>query len=354
MSAQIIHNQSIEYAHAGMIDWLTLKIDLVHLSIDTIKSIQSMSSTICRINPDGVIEWEAYCWDSIKSDTHQVCVRIGASELWIQGSPARVGLPNNMFGSLDIRYCANKMIDFASSHLGLGHLPQHMEWLCTRIDVTRNYLMQSPAEARQALSYLKQSPESRQKHSTESNGFYIGKGSTLHAGKIYLKGQDARRNNKQGRALYSESQLRKADKILRSEYMIRRHRIRRLKEEGGIDWFRLTPESLLQMHTDYFREYFSEIEVVDMSNILERLLAIAPTEGQAHAAYDCYIRIRTVGYEQAKTTYTKTSWYRHIGHLKNIGLNRADLNPSNVVPLRKRRIDVGQAVRNWDEIGLAS
>jgi II/X family phage/plasmid replication protein len=343
----------VEFAYSGMIDWLTLRIDLSHLTIETIETIRAMASTLCKISPDGVVEWQSYCWESVKSDTHQVCVRVG-SDLWIQGSPARVGLPNNMFGALDIRYCAHKMIAFASSHLGLGHLPPYKQWSCTRIDVTRNNLMHSDAEARQALSHLKQSPEGRQKHTFESNGFYIGKGSSLHSGKIYLKGQDARRNQKLQRALYTSAQLSKADKILRSEYMIRRHLIRRLKEEGGIDWFNLSPATLLQMHTDYFREYFSEIEVVDMSDILEKLLAVADTEGQAKSAYDCYIRIRTIGYEQAKVAYPKTTWYRHIKHLKNAGLTRADLNPSHVVPLRKRRIDVGQAVRHWDEISLAS
>lgn len=345
------YSHDIEYAHAGMIDWLTLKIDMTHLSAQLVQKLRSMSSRLCKINPDGTIDWEAFCFESVRSDTHQVTIRAG-SDLQIQGSPARVGLPNNVFGSLDIRYCAQKMIDFAANHLVLGELPALQLWSCTRIDVTTNYLLSSLAEAQQVLSYLKQAPESRQKHSYESHGFYIGKGSTLHHGKIYLKGQDARRNNKSGRAHYTQEQLDKADRLLRAEYCIRRHMLSRLKDDDT-EWYQLTPQRLFDAHTNYFKDYFSEIEVVDMGNILEKLLKVAETEGQGKAAYDCYVRIRLIGYEQSKSSYPKTSWYRHIKNLKAAGLTRADLNPINVLPLRKKSIEVREPVRHWDEISVA-
>ena len=166
-----------EYKRAGMIDWLTLKICLSLLPIHLVDKLRSMTARLCKISADGEVDWETYCWDSVRSDTHQVCIRVG-SDFYIQGSPARVGLPNNAFGSLDIRYCAEKMIGFAAQYLGIDGLPPLELWSCSRIDVTRNYVMQSGAEARQALAYLKQCPESKQKHSYESNGFYIGKGST--------------------------------------------------------------------------------------------------------------------------------------------------------------------------------
>ena len=90
-----------------------------------------------------------------------------------------------------------------------------------------------------------------------------------------------------------------------------------------------------------------------MSTILEKLTTVSPTEGQARAAYDCYVRIRMVGYEQARVTFTKPSWYRHIKHLKAIGLTRADLQPINVIPLRKRAIELSQPIRHWDDIRAA-
>ncbi len=106
-------------------------------------------------------------WESVKSDTHQVCFRVGSC-FHIQGSPARIGLPNNAFGSLDIRYCTSKMIAFAASLLGVpvSDFPPLEHWTCSRIDVARNFLAQSEHEARQALSYLMQSVSGRQHHST--------------------------------------------------------------------------------------------------------------------------------------------------------------------------------------------
>lgn len=342
-----------EFEHTGMIDWLTLKIDLGYLPEAIVRHLQSMNSMIFKVNAlTGDVDWQTYAWDSVQSDSHQVCFRVGG-EFHVQGSPARIGLPNNAFGSLDIRYCATKMIRFAEQQLGIQALPDLSLWTCSRIDVTRNYVMQSGAEAKQALAYLKQCPEGRQRHSFESFGFYIGKGSSLHKGKIYLKGQDARRNQRSGRAEYTEQQLHKADRLLRAEYTIARHMIRRLREANDLEWYELTHEHLLQLHEEYFREYLSEIEVTDMSNVLERLIAVAPTEGRARAAYDCYTRIRLMGYEQAKMTYPPSTFYKHTHYLREAGFKRADLQAINVTPLRKRAIEVNAPVRHWDDIKAA-
>lgn len=344
-------DQAKEFEHAGMIDWLTLKLPFCHLSPQQVDHLKNGSSRMQRISyTTGEIEWETYAWDTVKSDTHQVCARVGDEYFHIQGSPARVGLPNNAFGALDIHYCAQKMIRFVRDTLGIFFLPSVRSWECSRIDITRNYLMQSEAEARQALAYLKQSPESRQKHSFEENGFYIGKRSTFNKGKIYLKGQDARRNQRRGTADYTDDQLDKADRLLRAELTLARHAIYRLESEQGLRWYELSPAYLLERHAAYFEEYFSEIEVTDMGTIFENLQQVAPTDGQARSAYDCYVRIRMTGYEQAKETFTKPSWYRHIKHLKAAGLKRADLQMINVIPLQKRAIQVAEPVRHWDDI----
>lgn len=343
-------NHAKEFEHSGMLDWLSLNIDPCQLQPDVVEKLRFLNDRIYKVSAQtGEVEWETGSWNNIRSDTHQLCFRMG-SVFRIQGSPARIGLPNNAFGALDIRYCATKMINFACQDLELSGLPGLEHWNCSRIDITRNFVMQSEAEARQALAYLKQSPESRQKHSFESHGFYIGKRSTLQKGKIYLKGQDAKRNHKTGRAQYTEDQLLKADKLLRAELTLARHAIKRIELEQGLRWYQLTPAYLLGRHDAYFKEYFSEIEVTDMGTILEKLQQVAPTDGQARSAYSCYNCIRMYGYEQAKETFTRTSWYRHIGHLKAAGLKRADLQMINVVPLHRRAIQVSEPARHWDDI----
>jgi II/X family phage/plasmid replication protein len=347
------YDSSTEFAHPLMCDWMTIKICKSLLPESTIRYLESQSSKLFKVNAQtGELEWESYCYESVRSDTHQICFRIGV-DFSIQGSPARIGNPNNAFGALDLLYCAGKMIRFAAEQLDLDRLPDIRFWRCTRVDLAANHIMQSGAEARQALAYLKQSPEGRQKHSFESNGLYIGKRSTLNRGKIYLKGQDAKRNQRYGRAEYTELQLQKAERLLRSELTLARHFFRRLKDDHNTEWYELTTDKLIELHNEYFKEYFSQVEVTDMSNIEERLLKFSPTEGQARSAFDCYFRIRSLGYEQAKGTYSTPTWYRHIKNLKSAGLTRADLVQINVIPLKKRAICIGEPARYWDDIDVA-
>jgi II/X family phage/plasmid replication protein len=346
-------DESREYLDSGMCDWLTLSICLTFLPPEDIFKIRSLSHRLFKISPDGEVIWETYPWEQVSSDSHQLSIRI-TNKLSIQGSPARLGLANNVFGSSDVRYCARKMLAFVQQSLGLQSLPPLECWSCTRIDYTRNFLMQSAAEARQALAYLKLAPERRQKHSSESNGFYIGKGSALHKGKIYLKGVDAHRNHSAGKACYTAEQLLKSEKLLRAEYTLGRLGILRLKEREATSWFDLTGDDLKRMHTEFFHEYFSEVEVIDMGNLLEKLMAVAPTEGRARAAYDCYNRIRQVGFHQAKQTYPLRTWSRHVRYLKESGLSLSDLESghAHVVPIRRRPIYFQDAVRHWDDIPL--
>lgn len=355
MISRLLFDLAKEYEHPGMLDWLSLKINLMHLPEPVVRHLQSLSAMVFQINAlTGEEDWRSYCWTAVPSDSTSIHFRVSDC-LHIQGSPARIGMPNNVFGALDIRYCAEKMIGFAVKQLGYESLPGIEAWECTRIDVTVNYLMQSEAEAIQALAYLKQSPESRQAHSFEQNGFYIGKGSSLQKGKIYLKGREAIHNQRtKRRALYTEDQIIKCQRLLRAEHTLARHMIRRLREQHNLHWYQLSPEYLIGMHNLYFKDYFSSVEITDMSTILEKLIIVSPTEGQARAAYDCYVRIRMIGFEQAKVSFTRTSWYRHLHHLRAIGLKRADFQPINVIPLRKRAIEVSEPVRHWDNIRIAS
>lgn len=345
-------DESKEYLHHGMIDWLSLRINLADLPEHTVRELKKDNLVLQCLNPvTGEIEWTGPCWEMAKSDEHRIRVRVGGY-LEIQGSPARIGLLNNAFGSLDIQYCAQKMISFVSEFKGVV-LPSFEYWRCTKIDVTRNYFLQSESEASQALNYLKQSTEGKQRHSTESNGFYIGKGSALHKGKVYLKGQDARRNLKLRKAAYTDEQLLKLDRVLRFEYTLGRLLIDRYFNQLNINWYQFTPEFLLSLHECYFKPYLSELEVTDMNNLLELLEGVAPTKGQAAAAaYDCYYRIRGKGFDQACATYPKSSWYRNLALLKKVGFSRADLNATNVIPIRKRAIELSISVRHWNEIEL--
>jgi II/X family phage/plasmid replication protein len=307
----------------------------------------------------GEIEWTQNCRQQIASDSHHVTVSFG-SRLKIEGSPARVLNSHNVFGSLDIQKCAKDMIKFVADNHSI-FIPQNLKmWACSKIDVTQNFDMGSLVQAQQAIDYLKSIKVGRQKTATKDTSCMWGEGSTLHMGKAYLKGPQLRKLVSKNNALVSETNLQKADRLLRLEYSIRRGLIRRIRESSGLSWYDYSPEFLLCLHQDYFSKFISTIEVVDMDNVLDKLLAnvgygegFIPTEGRARAAYDCYMRIRMNGFHIAKDTYGRSAWYTHLHNLSTIGLVAADLQPINVVPLLRRQIVLDQPVSCWDEIKLA-
>lgn len=343
----------------GMIDWLTLIIDMSLLPECAREFCRSNVDRIQRISPDGEIRWETSCRESIRSDSHQVTVSFG-STLQICGSPARVVDCNNVFGSLDIQQCAASMIRYASLHCGII-LPLKLSvWRCSKIDVTQNFDMGSLQAVQQAIDYFKPLKIGRQKTSTEDTTVMWGKGSSLHMGKIYAKGPHARKMQAKKSAFFSPDQLAKADRLLRIEYSIRRLMIKRIYENSRREWFDYDPQFLLSLHADYFGKFISSVEVVDMDNIRALLLdnvgkeaGKIPTAGQAQAAYNCYTNCKLLGYQQAKASFSQPSWSRHLKNLSTIGLVAADLQQQNVVPLRKRSVELHQPISSWDQINLA-
>jgi hypothetical protein len=66
----------------------------------------------------------------------------------------------------------------------------------------------------------------------------------------------------------------------------------------------------------------------------------------------CYNSIRANGLKRAREDFTTPSWYRHLKNLRSIGIVAADLQPMNVVPLKRRPILLDQPVSCWDDIKL--
>lgn len=343
----------------GMIDWLTIAIDASIFDRQVMAEILKNRDRVLRIDGvTGETKWETVAREEVRSDDHHVNVSFG-SRLTISGSPARVSHLHNVFGSLDIKQCALDMINFVSVHHKMI-IPRNLKlWSCSRIDVTTNYDMGSLAIAQQAIDFLKPLKCGQQKTATFDTSCCWGYGSCLHSGKAYLKGPHIRKLISRKTAFLSDSELQKADRLLRLEYSIRRLLIRRIRESSALNWYDFTPEFLLEMHQQYFSKFISTVEVTDMCDIKEKLLKNVgpecgqiPTQGQALSAYACYNAIRLHGMARAKEDFTKRSWHRHIKNLKSIGIVAADLQPMNVVPLKRRPIYLDQPVSSWDDIKL--
>lgn len=343
---------------AGMIDWLSLSIDVSFLSADVRQICYTNADKIMKINRNGEVVYEKVSAEWLRSDSNYLEVSFGSS-LHLRGSPARVVNCNNVFGSLDIKECALTMIRFFCK-MNKVIIPQNLDlWNCTRIDITRNYDMGSLQGVLDAIDAFKLVKVGRQKCSTEDTTVSWGRGSDLHCGTIYAKGPQSRKLFARSKANFTPEQLRITDRLLRAEYSLRSQQLRRLKSDFGLLWHMFTPSMLIQYHADYFGKFISNVEVVDMGNILDLLInkvgqgkGFIPTVGQAESAYDCYLRCREKGYQQAKSSYPKGTFSRHLKNLSTIGVGPADLQPSNVVPLRRRQVVLDQPVSCWDDIKL--
>lgn len=332
-----------------MIDWLTLRLTPDRIPDPLRDALRARVGHVLAVNPDGTVQWCKPMRESIRSDSHQITVELGYF-LRIFGSPARSVYGNNVFGSGDPVQCALDMISFAARHTGLAFPVDG--WDCTRIDVTHNYDLRSPAEVRQALSALRMAEGGHYQVRTNAETVYWGSvRSGLRAGKAYAKGAHLRYQQKRDLCTVNDEELRLSDRLLRLEMSLRSQWLR---ERAGKRWDEFTEAELDKLHADYFGKLIGTVEVVEMDKLLEKLEKVAPTKGRALGAYRTWSLIKTVGVEEARASMPKQTWYAHKRWLFLAGLSWSDFRAGNVVQLRRVPIELGQPVRSWAELRKAA
>lgn len=329
-----------------MIDWLTLKLDRSLLSQADIAKVADAFGRVLCINGDGTIEWEKIKRECIRSDSHQLIVNLGY-EFELHGSPARVLHTHNVFGSGDPAYCAFAMIQWAARTLGIDLPFDVTQWRCTRMDVTHNYDLGSACEVRQALSYLRQSEGGRYQVRTNSETVYWSPMSGLRSGKAYHKGPHLRHQAKKNQIDISPDQISLSDRLLRLELTLKSQYWR---ERSAKKWYLFSERELDQIHNDYFAKLIGKIEVIEMDNLLEQFEQVAPTKGRALAAYRTWGLIKSIGLREAQASMRRSTWFDHQKIMFSAGLTFADLHAQNVIPFRRRTIELGQPVRSWQEL----
>jgi len=332
-----------------LIDWLTLRLTPDRIPDALRAALQSRVGHVIAVNPDGSIQWQKPMRESIRSDSHQITVEIGYF-LRVFGSPARAVYGNNVFGSGDPRTCALDMLAFAARHTGLEFPIEG--WDCTRIDVTHNYDLRSPAEVRQALSALRMAEGGHYQVRTAAETVYWGSPrSGLRAGKAYAKGAHLRYQQKKELCTVNDEELRLSDRLLRLEMSLRAQWFR---ERAGKRWDQFTEQELDRLHEDYFGKLIGTIEVTKMDDLLQRLEKVAPTHGQALSAFRTWSLIKSIGVEETKASMPKATWYRHRAALFAAGLSWSDFRAGNVVQLRRVPLVLDQPVRSWEELRRAA
>ena len=340
-----------------LIDWLTLKLDEQHLSEDVIRLFRSRADRIIRISAaTGQPVYEIQAWDSIRSDSHAISIRMCSDHLMICGSPARViGDGDAVFGNgssakLDLYGCIDAMRRFVSRQTNIL-LPSSDFFKLTRIDVTDNLMLNSQEHVLKALDILNRTDGGRYKVSNKAgNSIYWGSKSKRFKGKAYGKGEHLRYlmhlKTYVGKQ-YSIKQIEAATRLLRLELTIGSLT---LNEIGY--WVDLSPADLMNYHTHYFGRMLGDSQMTDTDKLYAKLLEICSTRGQANAAFDFFSFIKANGLRMAKQRYSRRTFYRHQATLKKAGLADSDISTGEVVKLRQDIIRC-RSVNSWEDLMAA-
>lgn len=293
----------------------------------------------------------------------------------IGASPASLEFGHNVFGTTDVKHCAKVLIGAAEKILGIP-LPSIHAWDCRRMDVTHNYLLDTPSQVKQALKEMRNGDGIRQKASVpRGDTVYYGEGSDLIAGKAYDKGTQIIHLQKKLHKLnkpqfFDDHEVEILKRVLRLELMLRRRWFDRLQNKYSAKdfasnaqyldylrtnkpWLELTPTDLDKFHNDYFSQFIGNIEVTDMEQLLEKLIIVAPSAGRARAAHTTWALIKTIGYEQVKATMPNGTFTKHRAMLLKAGLSQADLQSpdmGNVLQFKRRKIQLDTPIVTWSDM----
>jgi II/X family phage/plasmid replication protein len=338
-----------------LIDWVTARVPLDQLSPEAREAANGVGDRVCRFCPrTGTVRWTTAAWDSIRSDSHQVSVKVG-SDLWIQGSPARViGDGCSVFGAgassaLDLVGCVDVMRRFVGGVLCV-ELPVPEQWIVSRVDVTGSHELNNIDEVRQALSILRNCEGGRYRVSQQAGDtVYWSHLSKLRSAKAYAKGPHLVHLMKQksydGKK-YTAREILQASRLLRLELKLGREYWAR------VDWKTITPDQLTAQWSTYFERMIGGAEMAHETDIQRRIMAAALTEGRGKAAFCCWLFIEREGWERARNCFPKVTWYRHIKVLHAAGLSDADISAGKIVPLRRRILEA-RLVHSWAELKAA-
>lgn len=338
-----------------LIDWLTLRTEINDIQDNDLMSLMPYFAISEQRNAltDEIIKSKLVIdIDAVRSDFEGMVWSISTNGktkyLNIGASPAYLEHGRNIFGSNDYEHCKRVLITHAKSTLSKVLLFSS-EWYPRRIDITQNFILQSHEQVKEALHVLRSCDGTRQKATTRADSVYWGAGSSYRQGKaydkysqsIYLNAKNERRSKP---ALYTDPELQLIKPIIRLEMSLGRQYFDEHTDESL-----LTTEFLIKQHNDFFAQFIHTGEVTDMDTLYKALIQTQQSNGLARSAYDTYLRIKQHGYEFTKLSMSSRTFYRHTKILKQAGLTQSDLTTAQIIPIKKRRIDLNP-VDSWDEL----
>lgn len=348
-----------------LIDWLTLRfpMDGAGLSQQVRDKIQGAVGRVVCVDADGVLKWEKGYLDidALRSDSSGVFwqVQLDGTREWlvIGGSPASVEFGCNVFGHLDIRRCAQALLDLAAKDIGADVMPAVDLWQCRRIDITGNYALPDAMAVKTALRQMMHSDSARRKASTTRRGgdsVYWSPTSDIKRGKAYHKGPHLQKLYRENKIDIPEEWLKLAHRLLRLEMSLCSRWFRRNQTVKWLDW---TPEELQAFHTEFFSPLVDGVEVNDMEReeIIKTIqVQNGITEGRAKAAFRTLRGIHEDGFEVTRESTSRATFFRHLKYLRAAGFTDSDLHQvkpaANVISMRRVRVVLAQPVASWQEL----
>lgn len=347
-----------------LIDWCTFTLTVPSDVPYPHQELFMLSDRIMRVSPrTGEVVWETPAWDTIRSDSHQVVIRMTARGLTMQGSPARcIGDADAVFGSgaardLDLVGCWAAMLNVATSALPdklanfLRWTPAQW-WRLSRVDVTGNFVLPSLEDVRSALSVLRDVEGGRYRVSQQAGDtVYWSHRSRRRSGKAYAKGPHLRylmnRKDYDGRR-YNVSEVMLADRLLRLELRLGSNWFSDYYANGKW-WVDLKADDLRQEFHDFFGRMLGSVEVKTFGDLYDHLLVVTGSENMARAVMGTWSLIESLGWETARGLVSRATWYRHLKILRQAGLGDADISRGRIVAVRRRVLELADC-DSWEQL----
>jgi len=339
-----------------LIDRLLLELHSRHFPAGAFEALQALFNRLIEINPDGAVSWEKPRTSKLRSDDPDVNLCFTGTGVRIWGSPAMAMQQNNVFGSSDIIVCAQALIRKASKNLNFI-FPAYDKWDLKGIDITHNYLLDSPQDVKTALNYLGRISDGRLKTVRYPSTVYFGYGSQLRTGKVYAKGNQLERLERKLDLGISVLDRALTYRLLRFELCLKGGWFRRYKKVNpDFVWYDWKSEDLDMIYDDFWTHLLGDGTEIPRSDyeqegcIIDAALSLGMSQGYGLAAYKTWCCIQSLGVEQARSITSNRTWYRHIKILRQAGFTSADFDLGKVEPIRLTYIRLSQPVESWAEL----
>lgn len=328
-----------------MIDWLTLRLPVEHLTSAAHSHLSSQAGRIVGTTADGELRYCVSTRERLGPSDSGMQWRITDRYFELQGSPALVSKKNNVFGERDPLACHRTVCTLAQQALSIRLPTDPTAWQCTRMDITLNYAVSRAVDVERALQFLRHTGTRRRKVSTDGSTCYWNRASRYTSARAYAKGQHLDKMVRRNTMAATPDQQLLARHLLRLELLLRSKFWSRSRRH----WHEHTAASLEALHRDYFGAMLEALQTPPVRDV-ERALKDALPRRRAEAIYDSWLYMQCHGTTALRTRLPGATFRRHLAALRAVGLTDADFDLAGQSAPPRTAVRLGRAVHSWDDL----